>query len=114
MIKKVIAQIESEDGGSRSGSRKRAYQPGPDFDPRTFGSRKLSDLVRKTNVSNRSAERWIHANSDHEAGRITPKTRAAENLRVRDEAQRKQSIITGMAAVRFWHKATGWLKTPIR
>jgi Fe-S-cluster formation regulator IscX/YfhJ len=50
MIKKVIAQMESEDGWVALGEvGKRLTDLAPDFDPRTFGSRKLSDLVRKTN-----------------------------------------------------------------
>ena len=51
MIKKVIAQMESEDGWVALGEvGKRLTNLAPDFDPRTFGSRKLSDLVRKTNA----------------------------------------------------------------
>jgi Fe-S-cluster formation regulator IscX/YfhJ len=51
MIKKVIAQMESEDGWVALGEvGKRLTDLAPDFDPRTFGSRKLSDLVRKTNA----------------------------------------------------------------
>src|SRR6476620_2183348 len=51
MIKKVIAQMESEDGWVALGAvGKRLTDLAPDFDPRTFGSRKLSDLVRKTNA----------------------------------------------------------------
>ena len=50
LIKKVIAQMESEDGWVALGEvGKRLTDLAPDFDPRTFGSRKLSDLVRKTN-----------------------------------------------------------------
>lgn len=50
IIKKVIAQMETDDGwvplsavGSQLGNM------ASDFDPRTFGFRKLSDLVRNTN-----------------------------------------------------------------
>jgi hypothetical protein len=51
MIKKVIAQMESEDGWVGLGEvGKGLTNLAPDFDPRTFGSRKLSDLVRKTNA----------------------------------------------------------------
>jgi len=50
IIKKVIAQMESEDGwvplGEVGGQLSNLAS---DFDPRTFGFRKLSDLVRKTN-----------------------------------------------------------------
>ena len=50
MIKKVIAQIESEDGWVALGEvGKGLTNLAPDFDSRTFGFRKLSDLVRKTN-----------------------------------------------------------------
>ena len=50
-IKKAIAQMESEDGWVDLGEMgKRLIALAPDFDSRTFGSRKLSDLVRKTNA----------------------------------------------------------------
>src|SRR5204862_3081248 len=50
MIQKVIAQMESEDGWVALGEvGTRLTNLASDFDPRTFGSRKLSDLVRKTN-----------------------------------------------------------------
>jgi uncharacterized LabA/DUF88 family protein len=49
IIKKVITQIESEDGWVALGEvGKQLANLASDFDPRTFGSRKLSDLVRKT------------------------------------------------------------------
>lgn len=51
MIKKVIAQMENEDGWVALGEvGKRLTNLASDFDPRTFGSRKLSELVRKTNA----------------------------------------------------------------
>ena len=51
IIKKVIAQMESEDGWVALGEvGKQLANLAPDFDPRTFGFRKLSDLVRKTNA----------------------------------------------------------------
>ncbi|NNJ73804.1 MAG: NYN domain-containing protein [Anderseniella sp.] len=49
-IKKAIEQIETEDGWvplSQVGNL--LSNLSSDFDPRTFGSRKLSDLIRKTN-----------------------------------------------------------------
>jgi uncharacterized LabA/DUF88 family protein len=50
IIKKVIAQMESEDGWVPLGEvGGRLSNLASDFDPRTFGFRKLSDLVRKTN-----------------------------------------------------------------
>lgn len=50
IIKKVIAQMESEDGWVHLGEVGRQLNNlAPDFDPRTFGSRKLRDLVEKTN-----------------------------------------------------------------
>ena len=73
MIKKVIAQMESEDGWVALGEvGKGLTNLAPDFDPRTFGSRKLSDLVRKTNAFEIEQPKGrIHANSDQAAGRIT-------------------------------------------
>jgi len=50
VIKKVIAQMESEDGWvSLGGVGVQLPNLEPDFDPRTYGFRKLSDLVKKTN-----------------------------------------------------------------
>ena len=50
MIKKAIRQMESEDGWVSLGEvGKQLVNLASDFDPRTFGFRKLSDLVRKTN-----------------------------------------------------------------
>jgi uncharacterized LabA/DUF88 family protein len=50
IIKKVISQMESEDGWVPLGEvGKQLANLASDFDPRTFGFRKLSDLVRKTN-----------------------------------------------------------------
>lgn len=51
MMRKVIAQMESEDGWVSLGEvGKGLTNLAPDFDSRTYGSRKLSDLVRKTNA----------------------------------------------------------------
>lgn len=50
VIKKVITQMESEDGWVALGEVGRQLANlASDFDPRTYGFRKLSDLVRKTN-----------------------------------------------------------------
>lgn len=50
IIRKVIAQMESEDGWVPLGAvGTQLANLASDFDPRTFGFRKLSDLVRKTN-----------------------------------------------------------------
>jgi uncharacterized LabA/DUF88 family protein len=51
IIQKVISQMESEDGWVPLGSvGTHLANLASDFDPRTFGFRKLSDLVRKTNA----------------------------------------------------------------
>lgn len=51
IIKRVIAQMESEDGWVPLGAvGTQLANLASDFDPRTFGFRKLSDLVRKTNA----------------------------------------------------------------
>ncbi|MBY5405900.1 NYN domain-containing protein [Rhizobium leguminosarum] len=51
IIKKVIAQIESEDGWVSLGAvGTQLANLSSDFDPRTYGFRKLSDLVRKTSA----------------------------------------------------------------
>lgn len=50
IIKKVIAREETEDGWvTLSAVGKQLANLASDFDPRTFGFRKLSDLVRNTN-----------------------------------------------------------------
>ena len=50
-IKKVIAPIDSEDGWVHLGQvGKQLANLAPDFDSRTYGFSKLSDLVRKTNA----------------------------------------------------------------
>lgn len=49
IIKKVLAQMESEDGWVTLGAvGTQLANLASDFDPRTYGFRKLSDLVRKT------------------------------------------------------------------
>lgn len=51
LIKKAIAQMEGEDGWVPLGAvGKQLANLAPDFDPRTYGVRKLSDLVRKANA----------------------------------------------------------------
>ncbi len=51
IIKKVIGQIETEDGWVPLGVvGTQLANLASDFDPRTYGFRKLSDLVRKTNA----------------------------------------------------------------
>jgi Fe-S-cluster formation regulator IscX/YfhJ len=51
VIRKIIAQMESEDGWVPLGAvGTQLANLASDFDPRTFGFRKLSDLVRKTNA----------------------------------------------------------------
>lgn len=51
MIKTAIAQMENEDGWVNLGPvGTRLANMASDFDPRTYGFRKLSDLVRKTNA----------------------------------------------------------------
>src|SRR5262245_57166457 len=50
IIRNVITQMESEDGWVALGEVGRQLANlASDFDPRTYGFRKLSDLVRKTN-----------------------------------------------------------------
>jgi uncharacterized LabA/DUF88 family protein len=51
IIRKIIDQMESEDGWVPLGMvGNRLANLASDFDPRTFGCRKLSDLVRKTDA----------------------------------------------------------------
>jgi uncharacterized LabA/DUF88 family protein len=49
IIRRVIAQMDTEDGWAPLGAiGNRLQNLAPDFDSRTYGFRKLSDLVRKT------------------------------------------------------------------
>jgi uncharacterized LabA/DUF88 family protein len=49
LLRKIIGQLDSEDGWVRLGGvGTQLANAHPDFDPRNYGSRKLSDLVRKT------------------------------------------------------------------
>ena len=51
IINKIIAEIENDDGWAPLGEvGKRLANLASDFDPRNFGFRKLSDLVRKTDA----------------------------------------------------------------
>jgi uncharacterized LabA/DUF88 family protein len=51
ILERAIAQMESEDGWVLLGAvGTQLANLAPDFDPRTFGFRKLSDLVRKTDA----------------------------------------------------------------
>jgi len=51
ILKKVITQMDSEDGWVPLGAfGHQLANLSSDFDPRTYGFRKLSDLVRKTNA----------------------------------------------------------------
>lgn len=50
LIKKVLSQEDSDDGWVNLGTvGKQLLNLAPDFDPRTFGFRKFSDVIRKTN-----------------------------------------------------------------
>ncbi|MEY9323679.1 uncharacterized LabA/DUF88 family protein [Sinorhizobium fredii] len=50
LIKKVLSQEDTEDGWVNLGTvGKQLLNLAPDFDPRAFGFRKLSDLIRETN-----------------------------------------------------------------
>lgn len=49
MIRKVLGEVESEDGWTHLGAvGTQLVNLAPDFDSRTFGFKKLSELVRKT------------------------------------------------------------------
>src|SRR4029077_20794619 len=124
IIKKVITQMESEDGWVTLGEVGRQLANlASDFDHRTYGFRTLSDLVRRTNAFeiDQPQGRSMRIRIKSTAG-SPPKARTARKPRREgrqspseacpQRAQPQQSIITGMAAVRFWYKAAGWLKTP--
>ena len=72
IIMKVITQMESEDGWVLLGEvGAQLANLASDFDPRTFGFRKLSDLVRKTNSfeidHSKGGSMRIRAKSDTES-----------------------------------------------
>jgi uncharacterized LabA/DUF88 family protein len=86
IIRKVIAQMDSEDGWVSLGTLgKQLFNLASDFDPRTYGFRKLSDLVRKTNAFE----------IDH------PKD---GTLRIREKPGRRRGDLEGrLLAVEFAH-----------
>jgi uncharacterized LabA/DUF88 family protein len=84
MIKTVIAQMESEDGWVALGEvGKRLTNLASDFDSRTFGFRKLSDLVRKTNAFEIEQPKAGGATRIRikPAAEVRAKTRAVRNAR---------------------------------
>ncbi|RQH10962.1 NYN domain-containing protein [Bradyrhizobium sp. RP6] len=92
MIKKVIAQMESEDGWVSLGEvGKGLTNLAPDFDSRTYGSRKLSDLVRKTNS-------FEIDESNGRAMRIRVKPTAAPSPRRRSQRRPARSGTAGGSA----------------
>ena len=88
---------------------KRLTNLASDFDPRTFGSRKLSDLVRKTNsfeiepkAEHGSISRGRIAAEDANRSKIC--ARAGGEIcpsSDRNERHHKPSMINGMAQARF-------------
>ncbi len=51
ILAKIVSQMDGEDGWVSLGAvGRRLDNLAPDFDPRTYGFRKLSDLVRKTDL----------------------------------------------------------------
>ena len=82
MIKRALAQIEGDDGWvplSTLGSQLSKLHP--DWDPRTYGFGKLSDLVRKTNAF--EIER-------PEGGGMRVRIKAAPKKSGRDKSQTKK------------------------
>jgi hypothetical protein len=86
MIKKVIAQMEARTAGSRSGKSDAARQPALRFRSETFGFRKLSDLVRKTNPFEIDQPRAEPREFGSSRRRIPAKTRAARKPAGRAQA----------------------------
>ena len=80
IIKKVITQIESEDGWVSLGEvGTQLANLASDFDPRTFGARKLSDLVRKTDAFDIDAPKGGNLrHSREDRGRIGGEGEASE------------------------------------
>jgi len=92
MIKKVIAQMESEDGWVSLGEvGKGLTNLAPDFDSRTYGSRKLSDLVRKTNS-------FEIDESNGRSMRIRVKPTAAPSPRRRNPRRSAKAVTAGGSA----------------
>ena len=90
ILKKVIEQMESEDGWVPLGAvGKQLANIASDFDPRTFGFRKLSDLVRKTNSFD----------IDHPEGG-TLRIRAKPHVPRRGRQYRADRVVAGASARR--------------
>ena len=87
------------------------------YDSRTFGSRKLSDLVRKTNSFEIDQPKGgsMRIRIKPQAG-SPAKTRAARKAapvprnpsEPRQQRGHELSMIDRVAQARFWYKATGW------
>ncbi|MFT4121888.1 NYN domain-containing protein [Bradyrhizobium sp.] len=89
IIKRVITQMESEDGWVTLGEVGRQLANlASDFDPRTFGFRKLSDLVRKTNA-------FEIDESNGRSMRIRVKATAAPSPKPRNSRRRAPRGATG-------------------
>lgn len=73
LIEKALAQMETEDGWVRlSALGARLFNIASDFDPRTYGNGKLSDLVRSTG-------KFEMANPDGKAMRVRAKPRSSSS-----------------------------------
>lgn len=84
MLKRVIDQMESEDGWVNLGTFGKQLQTlYTDFDPRTYGHKKLSDLVRKSGVFD----------IDHpEGGSIRIRLKQSGDKRTGDAAAAKPAV----------------------
>jgi uncharacterized LabA/DUF88 family protein len=83
ILRTVIDQIDTEDGWvSLSALGRHIANLAPDFDPRTFGYKKLSDLVEKT-----GAFEVKKAGGNGMRVRLKPRTRATTRGRTRKKAK---------------------------
>ena len=91
-MKKAISQIESDDGWVSLGIVGRQLTNlVSDFDPRTYGFRKLSDLVRNTDMFE-----FEKTDGSRTRIRAKPKETARSSVKRKRTAKRK---VTGSSAV---------------
>jgi uncharacterized LabA/DUF88 family protein len=83
ILDKAIAQMDSEDGWVSLGAiGRRLANIASDFDPRSYGHRKLSDLIRSTGAFEIDQQ-------DGRAMRMRPKTAASGRTRARSSSSRR-------------------------
>ncbi|MET1027180.1 MAG: NYN domain-containing protein [Dongiaceae bacterium] len=89
ILSKIVSQMDGEDGWVALGAvGRRLDNLAPDFDPRTYGFRKLSDLVRKTDmfeIDQSSEGRSIRIRLKRDGGNQKPAIRKSPEQKSSDQ-----------------------------